>query len=259
MASTYEIQRAFKWDASNEGAITSVYSSVQEPVDLYLYQVAATPSVTIDAEIDDKVIAINSNAGIINGYKITFFEGHRFFQSDVVSSTATTVTISTPIDFAYTTDATVKVGNQNMNINGSSSIECFHVSPPPGVDFEIHTINISFVDKTAMDVTRFGGLGALTNGAVFRISNGIVKNLGNVKTNLDIAEMGFDLYFEEKVPTGTYGLRCLRDITEKNGTVIRLEGATSDQFQFLVQDNLAGLDKLNITINGHTIAPIVED
>lgn len=229
------------------------YNQHTESVDLYLHIDNALPSITVNASIDDESIVVDSIADISAGDVIVLYEDDRFFQSLVVSATGNTITLGSPLDYAFTTSATVHVGDWNLAVDGSLLVKTAHLIAPPNAIIDIHTINISMVDNATMDGTTFGGIPALGNGILFRLENGIIKNLPLVVNNLGFAETGCVVNYDDKVPAGTYGFRARKNYLKTNGTVLRVDGSAGDELQLLIRDDLTDLTNFNVTINGHIV------
>ncbi len=232
----------------------SVYvdCAVETPVDFYLYQTAATPTITVNTAIDDKILTVDSTTGVVVGHAITLYEGINMFQSVIKSTTATSITLSSGLDFAFTTGTLVECGNWNMAVDGSTTTQVFKIKSPSGININAHSIHVSMLDGSAMDDGKFGGLTQLNNGIIFRLEDGTIKNLAMIVNNIGFYEVGFDTEYASKAPAGQYGFRATRDIWKTNGTVLKLSGPDSSEFQLHVQDDLSDLDLLACTIGGHT-------
>ena len=61
--------------------------------------------------------------------------------------------------------------------------------------------------------------------------------------------------YPAKVPAGVYALQARKNIRTINGNVIALNGATGDQFQVIVRDDLTALTEFSVQVHGY----IVED
>lgn len=219
--------------------------------DLYFYRTDATPTITSNTSVGDTTINIDSNTGITNGEAITFYEGVRVFQSIVVSTTATTVVIASPLDFAFTTAATVESGPWNMNLDGSVTTEEFCIKPPPGACLRITRLSVNMQDGTAMDSGMFGGISALTNGFFFQVRNDCTNNVGLFVNNIGFKEQGFETDYDPKAPSGTYGVTHSKKLEEANGAVICLDGNLGCEICAEIRDDLTGLTMINATISGY--------
>ena len=225
------------------------------PADYYLYQTIATPVISSTASVGDIVIDVVSSTGVVAGHVITFYEGISMFQSIVVSTTATTITFASTIDFEYTADSLVEAGLWSMNVNGSVTTQVFSIKAPPLAAIDVHTINLSMLDSSPMDDGLFGGITALApeDGLLFRFVNNITKNLALIINNLGIWEIGFTLDYSEKAPAGQYGLRARRDVPNINGVTVFINSGGESEFQIHIRSNLTDLDLVACTINGHLI------
>ena len=167
-----------------------------DSVDLYAHINNVTPSMTVDANIDDTAIVVDSIASVNAGDVIVLYEGNRFFQSLVVSAAVLTINLASPLDFAFTTAAEIHIGDWDLSVNGSITPKIAHVIAPPLAKIDVYQINVSMTDNVAMDSAKFGGIAALTNGVLFRLVNSTIKNLPLVVNNIGFAEQGFDISYD---------------------------------------------------------------
>ena len=235
---------------ADSGAVpVNVQYGCSEPFDLYLYKITVTLTITSGVTLGDTVINVVSTVGVNVGDVITFYEGTRFYQSLVMATTETSVTVGSPIDYAYTTSTLIEVGLWNMAIDGSTTTQIFSIKSPPDSDVDIHSINCSITDSSEMDSGKFGGIPQLSKGIIFRFVNSIKKNLALVVNNLGFWEIGFDIAYDDKAPAGTYGFKARRHIPTVNGVILKLVG--DGEFQVHIQDDLTDLDLLACSINGN--------
>jgi len=230
-----------------------IADTVCEPVDLYLYKTAATPTITSDASIGDLTLTVDAVTGVVVGHAITLFEGDRIHQNIVTVASGTTITLAAPLDYAYTTATTVETGAWNMAVDGSSTTQVYSIHAQPLANLMVHQINCSILDSTAMDDGKFGGIAALTNGIIMKYDDSIKKHLAVIVNNLGFWEIGFDAEYSDKAPAGQYGFKARRDLDRVSGTVLELTGSDSAEFQIHVQDDLTDLDLMACTINGHIV------
>lgn len=223
---------------------------VNVPADYYLYQTIATPTISATATIGDEVITVISSTGVVANHAITFYEGSNMFQSLVTGTTATTISLASPIDFAYTASALVEAGLWSMNVNGSVTTQIFSIKAPPTGSICAHTINFTMLDATDMDDGKFGGMAALTHGILFRFINGLTKNLAVIVNNIGFWEIGFITEYSSKAPAGQYGFKGRRNVPQINGVVIKINSGGDSEFQIHIRDDLTTLDLFTSTING---------
>lgn len=237
------------WGASIPGCLGLL------PADYYLYKTIATPVISSTAAIGDEVINVVSSTGVAVGHAITFYEGLNMFQSLVTATTATSVTLASPIDFEYTEDALIEAGIWSMNVDGSVTPQIFSIKAPPDASICIHTINCSMLDSSDMDDGRFGGIAALSNGILFRFLNGGTKNLAVIVNNIGFWEIGFVTEYSPKAPAGQYGFKARREVPNINGVTVPLKFGGESKFQIHVRDDQTALDLFACVINGHMVHP----
>ena len=107
---------------------------------------------------------------------------------------------------------------------------------------------------TFPDDSKFANItGGLTNGLVFRRVDGDTRNVFNVKTNGDIANICYDLAYADQGKNGLNGVRARISFAgqDKHGVALRL--APGDALQFLVQDDLTSIDIFRIVAQGHIV------
>jgi hypothetical protein len=144
-----------------------------------------------------------------------------------------------------------------MAVDGSSAPVTFRVGPIGTViEFDITRITGYLQDGSAMDDSLFGGITALTKGCVFRLSNGEKTNMWNAKSNGDLALLtGIDFTYTDSAPSGSFGARFRISYSgqDKHGVTLRMEvGETLD---FIIQDDLTGLEVFNLMATGHAVNP----
>lgn len=240
---------------SNGAVPVNIQDQHSEPVCLYLHDHSIEPTLTSDIAVDDVVFDIDDNTGLVNGYAITLHEGANFYQGIVISSTATTVTVSTPSDRIFTAAGTaIHSGSWNAAVDGSGTPQVFSIHPPPGADFDIYTITISALSETEMDATTFLGIAdGITNGTLLRVVDGDIKNLGLFVNNLGFEEFGYSLYFPPVNKKSEYGMIARKNMSEVNGVSIRLEGATEDSIELTIRDDLDSESLFAVIMKGHVV------
>jgi hypothetical protein len=195
--------------------------------------------------------------GVIAGCTLDISYLYRTFQVDVLSVADNTITVDTPVDFAYPVVSKIICGNKNLNVNGSSTYLIASIAPPSGVKWDITRGIFNMSLSTAGSDALFGDIAALNKGIVLRKSGDDgISTLLNAKTNGDLALRMYDIeYSDRAVPSQTYGLRGRRSFNgqDKNGVVIRLDGSKNDKAEILIQDDLTDLVSFNIVVQGHVV------
>ena len=231
----------------------SIKDQFTDSVDLYAHIDKVLPSITVNTNLYDESIIVDSIASVAAGDVIVIYEGCRFYQSIVLSAAVLTINLASPLDFAFTTAAIVHIGTWNLAVNGSVTPIIAQVAVPPLCEFNIYQINVSITDNVVMDSAKFGGIAALTNGILFRVVNSTIKNLPLVVNNIGFSEQGFDITYDPKAPAGVYGFQAKKNYLEVNGVALRLNGATGDVLQCIIRDDLTDLSLFDIAVNGHVV------
>jgi len=222
---------------------------------LYLCNQLAQTTLSSAGVLNATTIVVTNATGITAGKVLGISQDGRVYQSLVTNVTGTTITVATPLDFAFPIGSIVCSGNWNLNQNGSITPLIFKIQAPPTSKFHITAISITMTDDATMDDSKFGSLTALTNGIVARRVDGSVANFFLITNNAGFYQYGYDSDYPTKVPSGVYSFRARKDLRKVNGIVIALDGATLDQLQFIVRDNLTGLTEFTVQAHGHIIQP----
>jgi len=231
----------------------AIQDQTTEPVNMYLYNLEASTTLTKTAVVDAATFEVTSATGIDVADVLTVYEDIYFFQTLVKNINGTSIGVQSPIDHAFTSAAVVEVGAWKFNVDGSSTNKTYKIKAPPNASFDIYALTITMTDNADMDSAKFGGLTALTNGVLFRHANGVNKNLSFVVNNIGFSEIGYALEYDPKAPAGVYGLRCRKQINQINGVAIRIFGPDGDELQFIVRDDLTGLTIGTVTATGHRV------
>lgn len=241
---------------SEDGSmLIGISSRSAKNLDYYLSDIASVSQIlAVDTVIDSKDITLTGGHGLTGGENINIKEGTNFYQGFVIAVNVNVITLDSPLDHIYSTSAYIEIGERNLNLNGAVTPIVAKILPPSSEIWDITRMLFTIEDNVVMDTAKFGGITALTYGIVIRSKrNSVFKNLYNVKSNGGFADKAFDIAYDDKAPAGFYGFRCRRTFNgeEKNGVVIRLDGAISDEFQVIIQDDLTALSTFRITIQGY--------
>ena len=232
----------------------NIQDQVTDPVNLYLHRVEATPSLSGTQTLDSYTVTLDSTTNIDVGDAITIKESGKSFQSIVDSiSAGVSVNIKSPLDYAFTTSASVKIGSWNLNVNGSVTPVEFEIGPIPDVDIDIYTLTINIIDGDTMDSSKFGSITTLDMGLVVRHENSSVKNLALLNNNSGFSEQGFTTIYDPAPPAGEYGVRHTLHFPTAFGVARRILDAPGERMVLIVQDNLTALDKVVGTVGGHIV------
>ena len=167
-----------------------------------------------------------------------------------------TVEIAVPLDFPYTIDGGCSIQNVDINKDGSTTPINFINKPVGNFRWDITKFNISMILSTAGDDGLFGNLPKLAKGVYFRKEDaGSSQNLFNIKENSDFRTEGNVVYPTRSSGGGSYGLGG--DITfagqSNKGVTIRIDGNLNESIKMVVRDDLTGLVKFRVKIQGHVV------
>ena len=237
------------------GLDVNVQDQVSDIVDYYLCRHLFDLALSSSAVIDTYNIDVVDASSIITGTYICIQEGKRAFQAQVVSIATNTITLDTPIDYGFTTAASIANRSPDLNVDGSVTPVIAELYPVSGVKWDIVRVIFSMVHASAADDGKFGGIDALTNGIVLRKSDTIHHTIFNAKTNGQLRERMYDIEFSDRAPAGEYGTSARRTFggQSKNGVVIRLDGNLDDSIQLIIQDDLTDLTSFRVVAQGHVV------
>ena len=255
------ISRVVEIGASLEanGALpVNVQDQTTPIVDLYAHRDLGELTLSAATTINATVINVTDASAVVAGNVICIKEGERDYQARVISKLVNATTVGTPLDYAFSTAADVHYAEHDLaSVAGSlASPKVYGIAPAPDVQWDVVRVIFHIEDDAVMDDGKFGGIAALTNGVVLRVVNGDTHNVFNVKTNGEFAERAYDREYVAKPPAGTGNAMNVRRTfggQEKNGVVIRLNGADGDEMQILVQDDLTALSHFHCIVQGHVV------
>ena len=234
--------------------IVDIKSSFELPFISYLYIPVSTPNITQTHNYGDMVLNVDDTTGITIGDAITIRDGFRYFQSIVASTTATTITLASPMDYGYDSTYTVDIGEWNMAVNGSTVHKNGYFYSPSTAYCYIHTIKFSILSTSPMDDSLFGSLTALTNG-IYLETYSTDQELGNalnlITNNIGFMEQGWEISYSTKAPSGKYGLIGTFKVKETIGNPLIMRPNT--QLRLKIRDNLTNLTQFTMTVMGFMV------
>ena len=244
---------------SNNGLDVSIQDQSSPIVNLYLHKdISGTYSINTNTTADTRTIIIDSTVAPVAGNIVCLKEGLRFYQATVLSFTGTnpyTLTVDSPLDYAFTTAALLHLGSKDIAVDGSTTTAIFAISPKAGVKWDLTRFEITLNTTAAPKDDYFGdtNVGVLTNGIILRQKDGGNYNVFNVKTNLDLQTNCNDLQYLDKA--SGFGVSAHRIFAgqENDGVVIRLDGDAADELQLLISDDLSSLVSGSSLIRGHVV------
>ena len=210
-------------------------------------------TLTAAAVRDTRTVTVASVTGVVTGQQLTLYSviNNRVSTSTVLSIATNTITVDSPIDFAYEIGAFAQFGSTNLAVNGSVTPQIFGIRNPTAQDIELSVdftrMILSMQTTTLGNLNQFGNITALTKGLVCRFKNGEWWNVFNVKTNRGFDNLMYDFKFiasQGGAPDGLSGRFTFSNL----GAVIRLR--PFEDLQFIVQDNLTGITRFEIILEG---------
>lgn len=241
----------------NNGAVpVNIQDQHSVVLDFFFRKVVATVALASAATRDTYTLNLVEGHGAIAGEVLVLKESNFFYQAIILNVVSNVITVDRPLDHAFSVSTTAQRCTINMNVDGSTTPQIFFISPASTtLDLDINAIHFHIEDNVAMDSSTFGGLAALTRGVVVRRVDGMHKVLFNVKTNGEFAHHCMTSDYDSKAPAGMYGFRAVKNFNSQSGNrvSIRLNYATNDQLQIIIQDNLTGLTEFHATAQGHIV------
>lgn len=253
LATTIQDAGGQELDIESNGAMpVNIQDQHTEAFVYYLHTLDEETALDGDHNIGDESVTVDSTVGSSVGDAITIFDGARVFQSIITAiPDGTTYDLASPLDFAYPADSTVEVGQWNGAVDGSVTPVAFRIHPPSGVEWDIYSIRTTILATASMAPDQFGSITGLTNGVIYRVTNGIHKNHSLVTNNNGYFEQGWDVDYDSRI-FGTDSFRASKDVRTYNGVSLRFS-AVNDTFEVIVRDNLTALDQYVNVIAGHVV------
>lgn len=176
------------------------------------------------------------------------------FPTIVSGGGTTTLVLDRPIDNDFAIGDTVEQVTTNLAVDGSVTPVSFKLLADTDQVWHIVRFLLAMVHAVSADDSRFGGIAALTNGCVLRGYNGTAdqyRTFTSWKSNFDIKMDMFDLTYTDKAGGGDFGTNGRGSIKHGTGAVPKINEATGDFLELLIQDDLTSLIKFNLKGQGH--------
>ena len=239
----------------------AIQDQTTEVIDLFLTRYISDITLTKSYEIDDNYINFTSSVAPVQGNMICLKENDHFYQGEITSVSSLggntyQVRLDSPLDYDYTILGSCSLRSKSLAVDGSVTPVIFEVSPSNlNVSWDINYIVFHIQDNVAIDSDTFGGLTKLTNGIVLRNVDGITKNIANYKYTSDFRHHNFYADYDDRAPAGQFGFSSMKIFNGQanSGVVIRLDSATNDTLQIIVQDDLTGLTAFHVIAHGQVV------
>lgn len=248
--------RAIKTDEN--GALDTYLQDQTTPIyNFYVKQLQNSATIATNTIIDTNTVILQAGHGFVTGNYISLLENNYVYQGKVTNVVTNTLTLEAPLDYAFTTSATVRRTTVTMNVDGSSTRQIFNIVPIAGQIWDIISIIFLMEDTDTMDTAKFGGITALTNGIVLRkkYDANHYKNIFAIHSNGEFELCNGVTNYQAKAPSGVYGFTSKHTFGGQSnyGAVIRIDGTKGDELQIVIQDNLTGLSTFKSTVQLHEV------
>lgn len=222
----------------------------------------STATLAQDTVVNSRTVELSPGHSAVVGQIMELAEVQQesaFLQSQIIAVNVNTITLDHPVNRVYSAATAVVVMSSNqLNVDGSVNPQVFSVLPLANQSGDMVRVVFEIRDDLDMDFTTFGGLPALTNGCVLRINhgNGTYRNIFNFKSNGDLLEQAFDGLFLQPKQGGTikgFVAKLSWGGQGNHGVAVRLDGSLDEALEVVIQDDLTGLARFNMTAQGHEL------
>lgn len=227
-----------------------------------LNQVSNSTTVLNVGAVNTNTIDVTVTTGFADGAFIVIADivNNRYYTGNQVGAiSVNTVTLDTPLDFAYAVGATITNGITNMAVNGSVTTEVFGLRvSDPGLPLTVDVTRLMFLCTTqaAVDLSKFGDIvGGLVNGIVVRKRDGTINNIFNAKTNGDLAGIMFDWNAQAATnpAQGQDGFIGRLTFAGQNKMGVTVRVGPDEDIECLIQDDLSTLTSFVIIAEGSVV------
>lgn len=212
-------------------------------------------TLSVEATAGDTSITVSDSTGFITGdlIKIGITAVQEVGIITITNVVGNVITLDRPIAVNLPVGTVVKGVESNMTsaVGSLASPVIYELAPPPGVIWQITRMLITITDNLTMDDGKFGGIAALTNGVVgvANTTAGRIANITDWKTNGDMMRDMYDVEYNDRAPSGGYGLRA-RWTFRNAGIVAELNGDNGEYLRALIQDDITENASFQIKAQG---------
>lgn len=206
------------------------------------------------ASVGDRTIELVSATGFTADKHIQIELGTDILiQYKIISISVNTLTLDGLIDVELPVGTLIEEIEVNMIDAASAGSEAIYIVEPPADEtWHLLRILLTMTHPSAGDLGKFGGIAAITNGVALRVRiAGVYQTYSIWKTNEDIKLNFYDLDFDSRSGGGGAFGTSSRGTFSKAGVAIKLDGATGDKMEIILQDDMSGLTTFSINAQGH--------
>lgn len=243
---------------SNGAIPVNIQDQTTPPFDLFFARGVGIPTnISSQAQIDNRSVSVLNVATLSVGDYIIIAEEDRYYTGELLVITGNIITLDTPIDYNFTTQAVVIPTSRDLNVDGSITPQIFtvQVGAVSNLQLDVTRLMLHMETDGLVDLNKFGDLAALTNGVVIRRVDGTTRNIFNIKTNGEMRNLCFDWAVDvasnPSQGQNGVGFRYTFAGQDKHGVAVRI--GAGDELQLIVQDDLTGLDKFRVIAEGHEV------
>ncbi|MEJ2043710.1 MAG: hypothetical protein P8X74_03560 [Reinekea sp.] len=246
---------------ANGGVPVNIQDQTTKPVILNFNNVTNSTTLKADATKGAKTIDLASTTGSADGKYIIIFDPSSLnfsFYTQIGAAAVDTITLDSPLDFDYPAGSYVDLANIDMSVNGDVTPVTFGLrgaGSPPGVDLSVHITGINFfcIAATAVDLTKFADIAALTKGLILRKRDGTFQNIVNIKNNAMISAFSerFTITQATNPVQGEDGFYGSARFAGQDNLGVAINLNIGEDLEFIVQDDLTGITYLSISATGH--------
>lgn len=246
----------------NGGLPVNIQDQTTQPLDLFFSQQDGTATtVSVTGVFNENEITVANVSSFTIGKRVLLLSTTgRVFESTIIGISVNTLTLDSPLDYAFEIGSDAIPVTNELNVDGSVTPQVFQIRGDIGtvdipIDIDITRIIFQIITNDPPAFEEFGDIiGGLTNGIVLRRANGYVSNIFNAKTNGELANLMYDItIYLESGPPATNGIagRMTFAGQDKHGVAIRL--GTDESLDLIIQDDLTSLVSFKIMAQGHIV------
>ena len=242
-----------------------IASQISPPVMVHAHNLKGSTTLSADVAVDDLVINVVSATGAAVGDAITLTNPTtvKYYTAHITAINTLAISVDVHVDQEYlAAESYVSFVSHDLNVNGAITEFEFGLRQAEtvnvGITVDITRIIWTGVCDSAVDLTLFGDLPALTEGMSLRkkLSDGTYQNILNVHDNLDFVSYAydFDVYEAGVGQQGIDGFACRLTFggEEKLGTVIII--SPDEDLEIYINDDLSGLTEFKCMFMGAQVA-----
>lgn len=245
------------WDSDNSGLDVFVQSNTNPPFQYWLVEELFTDRVLTSPTVPkSNQVVLNDVTDITVGHCLSLFENTLYEQVKIIAIDVGTKTLTTgqAISFAFSTSASVIIGQNNIASNtGTLETPVLYKYEPRQsavpIDISLMIITITSGNNVPSD-DNFGGIAPLSNGVYLYRENAVRLNLGDYFINGDFKDRGGSVTYVEKLGGGgVYTTDVVFNTATAFDSVIRVNTA-NESIVLESRDPLAGITSMKASIIG---------